>query len=220
MVHVFAAAIRDDSDHVLCAELVPLLSPRKRQRVESLVHRVDVERTLMGERLIRDIVKQELGLEGAAVRIETNAYGKPFLVGYPGFHFNLSHSGRWVVCAVGGSPVGIDVERIGEADHQTAAYFFSAEEQEDLSAKPVPDRRSRFYHIWALKESFLKCTGKGFFIDPVSFTIKIEDDGIRLRTPSAATDARYCFKVFDLDRGYALAGCSEGEAFAEDVTRV
>ncbi|MFH1117053.1 MAG: 4'-phosphopantetheinyl transferase superfamily protein [Pseudomonadota bacterium] len=220
MVRVFAAAIGDGSDQLLYAELVPLLSPRKRERVESLVHSEDVVRTLMGERLIRGIIKREIGIEGAAVRMEMNAYGKPFLAGYPAFHFNLSHSGKWVVCAVAGNPVGIDVERMGEADHQTAAYFFSAEEREDLSAKPVADRQSHFHHIWALKESFLKCTGKGFYIDPVSFTIKIEDDGIRLRTQASAIDARYCFKIFDLDCGYALAVCSEGEAFAADVTLV
>ena len=174
-------------------------------------------RMLMGERLIRDIVTRELGIEGAAVRIETNSYGKPFLVGYPSFHFNVSHSGQWVVCAVGDRPVGIDVERMGEVDHQTAAYFFSVEEQRDLSAKPAANQRSRFYHLWTLKESFLKCTGKGFSIDPVSFTIKIEDDVVHLRTSSGAIDVRYFFKIFDLDRGYALAGCSEGEDFTDDV---
>ncbi len=174
-------------------------------------------RSLTGERLIRDIVKRELGLEGTAVRMETNDHGKPFLGDYPGFHFNLSHSDQWVVCAVGGSPVGIDVERMGEADHQTAAYFFSPEEQQDLLSKPAVDQRSYFYHLWTLKESFLKCTGKGFSIDPVSFTIKIEDDVVHLRTSSGAIDVRYCFKIFDLDRGYALAGCSEGEDFADDV---
>ncbi len=220
MVWVFATTIRDVPDHELCAKLIPLLNPQKRERVESLVHREDVVRTLTGERLIRHVVKRELGIEGTAVRMETNAYGKPFLVGYPGFHFNLSHSGQWVVCAVGGRPVGIDVERMGEADYQTAAYFFSAVEQEDLSAKPVADQRSYFYHLWTLKESFLKCTGTGFSISPVSFTIKIEDKGIRLRTPSGEIDAKYCLRLFDLDRGYALAGCSEGDAFADEITRV
>jgi 4'-phosphopantetheinyl transferase len=217
MVRVFATTTRDVQDRVLCSELMPLLTPEKRGQIKRLVHAEDVVRTLVGERLIRDIVKRELGIEGAAVRMETNDYGKPFLGDYPRFHFNLSHSGPWVVCAVGESPVGIDVELMGEADHQTASYFFSAEERQDLLDKPAVDQRSYFYHLWTLKESFLKCTGKGFYIDPVSFTIKIEDDGVCLRTPSGAIDVRYCFKIFDLDQGYALAGCSEGEDFADDV---
>ncbi len=66
----------------------------------------------------------------------------------------------------------------------------------------------------------MKCTGKGFFADLDSFTIKIRDDGIYLKDRSGAIDLRYRFRIFDLDRDYALAGCSEGEAFANDVTMV
>jgi 4'-phosphopantetheinyl transferase len=220
MVRVFATTINDVPDRILGAELLPLLSPRKKEQIEKLVQTDDVMRTLMGERLIRDIIKQEIGLEEAAISLETDAYRKPFLAGYPGFHFNLSHSGKWVVCAVGDSPVGIDVERMGEADHQMAAYFFSMEEQQDLSARPAADQRSHFYQIWTLKESFLKCLGKGFFIDPIAFTIKIEEDGIRMKTLSEAIDLRYCFRIFDLDRDYVLAGCSQGEIFANDVIQL
>ena len=220
MVRVFAKAIRDVPDRALYADLMPLLTPRKRERIGRLIREEDVVRTLTGERVIRDIIKLEIGIDGAAVRLETNAYGKPFLVGYPGFHFNLSHSGLWVACAVGESPVGIDVERKGDAGHLTAADFFSEEERRDLSAKPAADQRSHFYHLWTLKESFVKCAGQGFFTDPVSFTIKIEDERIYMRGRSGAVDSRYCFKIFYLDRGYALACCSEGEDFANEVTKV
>ena len=86
MVRLFATVISDVPDRLLGAELTPLLAPRKRERIEKLVHVEDVVRTLKGERLIRDIIKREIGLEGAAVTFETNAYGKSFLVGYPGLH--------------------------------------------------------------------------------------------------------------------------------------
>lgn len=220
MPRVFATSIGDVPYGVLRSDLMPLLTPQRKERIERLVHTEDVMRALMGERLIRDVIKRELGIQGAAVRIETNAYGKPCLAGSPGFHFNLSHSGRWVVCAVGVRPVGIDVEREGEADWEAAASFFSDEEQRDLAAVPAEHRRSHFYRLWTLKESFMKCTGKGFFIDPVSFTIKIEDIGIRLWTRSGAVDPRYRFWAFELDHGYALAGCSEGESFAAEIMRV
>jgi len=220
MVRVFATAIGDVRDRSLYADLMPLLTPQKRERIEKLVHAEDVVRTLTGERLIRDIIERKFGIQGAAVRLDTNAYGKPFLAGYPDFHFNLSHSGRLVVCAVGGSPVGIDVEHQGDADWKAIASFLSDEEQRDLSARPAEDQRSHFYRLWTLKESCLKCRGKGFFIDPASFTIKIEDRGICLSTGSGAIDLRYCFKTYDLDRGYSLAACSEGESFAAGVARV
>jgi len=220
MVRVFAASIGDVPYDILRSDLMPLLTPRRKERIERLVHIEDVMRTLMGERLIRDIVKRELGIQGAEVRMETNAYGKPHLAGSPGFHFNLSHSGRWVVCAVGGRPVGIDVEREAEAGWEAAASFFSDEERRDLAAVQAEHRRSHFYRLWTSKESFVKCTGKGFSIDPVSFTIKIEDNGIRLWTRLGTVDPGYRFRTFDLDHGYALTGCSEGESFAAEITRV
>ncbi len=220
MVRVYATAIRDVSDRFFYEDLLPHLNSQKRERIQRFVHWEDIIRALMGERLVRDIAKRELGVEEAAIRIETNAYGKPFLKDYPGFHFNLSHSGRWVVCAVGANPVGIDVEQKGNADLEAAAAFFSEEERHDLSAKPAADPRSHFYHLWTLKESFLKCTGRGFFADLDSFTIKIEDDRIYMKDRSGAIDDRYRFRIFDFERDYALAGCSEGEAFANDVMKV
>lgn len=82
------------------------------------------------------------------------------------------------------------------------------------------DQRSHFYHPWTLKESFLQSRGEGFFIDPASFTIKIKSGGIHLMTPPGEIDRTYRLRTFDLDRGCAMAGCSEGEPFAQDVTRV
>ena len=110
--------------------------------------------------------------------------------------------------------------RKGDADQQTAAAFFSEEERQDLLTKPAEDQRSHFYRLWTLKESFVKCVGKGFFTDPASFTIKIEDNGIYLKVRSGEIDGRYRFRIFDLDRGYALAGCSEGEDFANEAMKV
>jgi 4'-phosphopantetheinyl transferase len=220
MVRVFATAIGEVPDHFLSEDLLARLNTQKRERLQRFVHSEDIVRTLMGERLVRDIAKRELGVDEAAIRITTNAHGKPFLMDYPGFHFNLSHSGRWVVCAVGANPVGIDVELMSNADLEAIAVFFSEEEQHDLAAKSAADQKSHFYRLWTLKESLVKCIGSGLFTDLGSFTIKIEDDRIYMKDRSGAIDDRYRFRIFDFDRDYALAGCSEGEAFANDVMKV
>ena len=46
------------------------------------------------------------------VKVEKNRYGKPFLKEYPRLHFNGSHSGDYLVCAMSQNPVGVDVQRI------------------------------------------------------------------------------------------------------------
>jgi len=56
------------------------------------------------------LMLRELGrrFDPQALRVAGN--GKPFLPGGP--HFNLSHSGKFAMCAVSTSPVGCDIEEI------------------------------------------------------------------------------------------------------------
>ncbi|MDR1439251.1 MAG: 4'-phosphopantetheinyl transferase superfamily protein [Clostridiales bacterium] len=78
-------------------------------------------------------------------------------------HFNISHSGRHVVCALCSSPVGIDVETVKPIGMNIAKRFFSADERERLFLEPEGGRGrlELFYSIWTRKESFVKMTGKG-----------------------------------------------------------
>jgi 4'-phosphopantetheinyl transferase len=79
----------------------------------------------------------------------------------PRLHFNISHSGRHVVCALSGSQVGIDVELIKPIQLSVADRFFSADERAKIYSAPAQDRLGLFYGIWTRKESFVKMTGKG-----------------------------------------------------------
>ena len=42
-------------------------------------------------------------------------FGKPYLNSQP-YKFNVSHSGDWVVCSVGNSKIGVDIEEIKNID--------------------------------------------------------------------------------------------------------
>jgi phosphopantetheinyl transferase len=78
-------------------------------------------------------------------------------------HFNISHSGGHVVCAVCDEPVGIDVEVVKPIDMNIANRFFSEDERERIFSGPE-DERGRlglFYDVWTRKESFIKMTGEG-----------------------------------------------------------
>jgi len=63
--------------------------------------------SLTAEILIRAVVCSKLGIKNESVKFNRTTYGKPYLEGYDDFHFNLSHSGSWVVCAVSSKPVGM-----------------------------------------------------------------------------------------------------------------
>lgn len=94
--------------------------------------------------------------------------GKPYAIGLP-VHFNISHSGDYVVCAVSDKEIGIDIEKIRDVHPRSAERFACPEELEYINST-----ENGFFEIWTLKEAYFKCigTGLGSDIKNVSFHIK------------------------------------------------
>ena len=88
--------------------------------------------------------------------------GKPFLPELPEFHFSISHSGTWAVCAVFDHPVGVDIEQVAESMQEVVQRAFSPAEQVALRALPEAERSAAACETWVLKESYMKATGLGF----------------------------------------------------------
>ena len=82
--------------------------------------------------------------------IEYAGNGKPVYSGLE-IHFNLSHAGTCVVCAVSDRPVGIDIERPRKNAIKVAERFFTQAECDWIG----------FARIWTLKEAYAKLTGDG-----------------------------------------------------------
>lgn len=80
-------------------------------------------------------------------------YGKPYLASGDLF-FNLSHCDDMVVCAVFDKEVGVDIQRIEFREH---AIRKACQPDEAATIKTPED----FTKMWALKESFAKCDGRG-----------------------------------------------------------
>ena len=45
-------------------------------------------------------------------------HGKPFFTLQPKIHYNISHSGKYVVCVIAGEEVGIDIQEHRELDYE------------------------------------------------------------------------------------------------------
>lgn len=88
-----------------------------------------------------------------------NAKGKPFFPEKPELHFNLSHSGGYALCALGNSPVGVDIQMIKPWKTRLLDRVCSPEERRWLRERG--DRDGDFALIWAKKESLCKQRGTG-----------------------------------------------------------
>lgn len=106
---IYAVEISDITEEVL-NKLCLFIDPEKEYKIKRLVNKKDKIRTLIGEILIRTIVIEELGIINKHIIFEKNKYGKPYLKGYENFNFNISHSGKFVVCAIDDKSIGIDIE--------------------------------------------------------------------------------------------------------------
>jgi len=87
--------------------------------------------------------------------IEYAGNGKPVYSGLD-IHFNLSHAGTCVVCAVSDRAVGIDIERPRKNAIKVAERFFTQAECDWIG-----DDSLRFARIWTFKEAYAKLTGDG-----------------------------------------------------------
>lgn len=152
MIHILCADI-SSADSIVFTALYEAASPERRLRADSYLQEADKLRCVTADALLR------VALGTDAFQVETGPWGKPFIRNRQDFHYNLSHSGRYVVLAWGSSPVGVDVQehRPLARLEALAARFFTAEEQDFIRQSP----QDRFYEVWSGKESYLKYLGTG-----------------------------------------------------------
>lgn len=140
-----------------------VMSPEEREMARSFRHEGARAQYLGARLLARTLLGHRLGVPPAALRFHPGPLGKPRLEGHPGLHYNLSHSGDLVVCAISGAgPVGVDVEPFGRRPPlaELAQAHFAPAEAAWIRARPALAQR-RFLALWTLKEACLKQSGQG-----------------------------------------------------------
>ena len=103
-----------------------------------------------------------LTIPGQQYDYRQDAGGKPFLADIPGFFFNLSHSGEYVLCAWDEREIGADLQKMERpvAD-ALAKKVMTQAEYANFCKLSESERTREFYRVWTIKESCCKLTGKG-----------------------------------------------------------
>lgn len=181
------------TDNVLYKKGLAEVSPERAEKV--LRFRFDKDRRLsLGAGLLMKYMLREAG---AVHDIHYNEYGKPYLKGQD-IHFNLSHDGKYAVCALAAVPVGADVQKLTEYDPQIAEAVFCSDEREYIENSE--DKDIAFTRLWARKESCIKLIGKGMSADMRSF--------------SALCGNNVCYEEFETDDHF-ICVCSFDNIGAE-----
>ncbi len=198
---VYFADVTGLPDPAVSASILEAVPEHRKQKV--LQYRfAEGRRQSLGVGLLLVQALEERGIDGKRVRMEETPLGKPFLPEHPAVQFSLSHSGRWVLCAIRSGRVGCDAERIGRGSGKLVQRFFHPEEQAFLASlgPETSDAWQRaFTRLWTRKESFLKSTGEGLSRSLAGFSVLDGPGGLTFAHASPDLEYDFCCCVPEKD---------------------
>lgn len=142
--------------------LLQFVEQNKQIRINKIKNKTNKDLSLVGDIITRYAIKKVFGICFKDISIKIDKLGKPYVLDYPNIHFNISHSGNIVVCAIYDKPVGIDVQRMDDVNFDSIAKrFFTKSEQNIFFNVEEENKKEQFFKIWTSKESFIKFLGTG-----------------------------------------------------------
>lgn len=135
----------------------------------------------------------------ALPEIARTELGAPYFPSHPQYHFSISHSRRYALCALSGGSVGCDVEELRPRLEGLPERCFSPAELERWRA--LGGGWEGFYPLWTEKEAAAKYLGTGLRRD--------------LKTISPPEGTRvYHFRV---DDAFVSLCCDQELAFTDGI---
>lgn len=193
-----------------------LISDDRKEKIKKIKSPMPA-RLSLGAGLLTRIAMDQCNLGERINDIEYRKHGKPYL-NHTNFHFNLSHSCHYVVCAYADEAIGIDLQRIKKDIPKHTRKILSSEEIEYLDTLKEDEKIIAFYQLWSRKESLIKWDGRGLHI-PLS-SISFINQG-QLETSVYFEGEKLYISEFDLWLpDYTFCICSQKESFPENIMEV
>jgi len=147
-----------------------LLSLEKQILVHNFKFDIDKKLSILSDLFVRYVACMDLSLDNCELSFSKSIDGKPYLVGYPNFHYNITHTRNAIAIGFSDKPIGVDIERIKEAKLEVAERFFCKSELDYIISNDK-DKDRLFHEIWIKKESYVKWNGKGLSLQLNSFDV-------------------------------------------------
>lgn len=192
MAEIYILDITSVSD--LLIELKERVSERRQNAYEKAENREKALTPIATEVLLAYALKQNLPLA-----YKTDKKGKPYIPTLP--FFNISHSGKYVVCAVSNKEVGVDIERVSRMRIDLSRRILSEGELTKNTGVAGAGLQRLLCEKWVRKEAYLKMTGDGLRRSMTSLCF----DSDRL------CDEKVFSRLFNIDGGYLLSFCRQEE---------
>jgi 4'-phosphopantetheinyl transferase len=179
-----------------------VLSIEEKQKATNYHREKDKNSFITSRGTLRFLLGNYLAINPGDIEIHSGANKKPLLknISNHHLHFNISHSGEWVVIAIGPLEVGVDLERInkGFSYQEIIEVAFNNEEKNFVQNSSQPEKD--FYLLWTRKESLVKATAKGLDKDLIAVPSL---DGFHEKEYKILNSKEaWNIKSFEVDAGY------------------
>lgn len=201
------------------SDFINCIPSHRQEKIRKYIRQEDAIRSLFGQLLLQTVIQKERDILKDDLIFGRNKYGKPYIYNLEDYHFNISHSGEYVICVTHNQPVGIDIEYIKPVSLEIAKQYFSKEEYNLIISQPKDSQNSLFYDFWTLKESFIKAVGKGLYIPLNSFAFSISEDKEFILKVNPYPE-NFFFKQYEINPQYKLSVCSKTFCFPQKVNEI
>lgn len=166
------------------------------ERAGRYVQTKDSNRFIISRGVLRHILGLYLSRPPASIELGEGLNKKPLVLNpaNTGLYYNVSHSGDWILIAVAGSEIGVDIEFVNPVFDFNEVMPDIFKPDEALFVEQA-DSAARFFRLWTRKEALAKATGQGL---DENFTSMPALDGEHV-FDNAIETADWQVASFDLD---------------------
>jgi 4'-phosphopantetheinyl transferase len=186
------------------------LDDKERNKALRFAHKIHSGRYVVSHCKLRAILAWYIGMVPENIRFAKEDFGKPYISidgQEPEVKFNLSHSRRKMIVAVGlHGQIGVDIEEWnGRVDFDlVVSSCFAEVERCFWNGLPEDRKDAFFYRLWTRKESFAKAVGVGLGLD-VSRIISSPEGGAHFLSVPEGYGLASDWTLADLDFGGGIS---------------
>ncbi|AZQ62699.1 4'-phosphopantetheinyl transferase superfamily protein [Flammeovirga pectinis] len=152
---------------------ISLLDGNELKRYKRFIKEQKKEEFLIARTFLKYTLAKELGILPKQLSLSYTDNGKPYLspiYGEKAIFFNISHSNGYIVIVLSDKEIGVDVEPISQLDESKLKWFLSSQELKEVqSIANDATRKLALFHLFTMKEAFIKATDKTYQLGSFNF---------------------------------------------------
>ncbi|NCX95629.1 MAG: 4'-phosphopantetheinyl transferase superfamily protein [Chitinophagia bacterium] len=177
------------------------LPDSEKATAEKYKQEADYRRYIMAHGGLRYLLSHYTHTAATQLGIEIDEQGKPYLKDSD-IHFNISHSGNFILIAFGYDPVGIDVEERKENVDWQGLIQKIGDNTEQEYVKTAETPTDNFFIIWTRKEALLKAIGVGLVNNLPSIKVMMYKYRASVHDPFYKIDTFHCARGYQASIAY------------------